>query len=281
MSSRFLPLMAALLAGAAYTQTARAQDESEATEAPAEGSEESQESPAAEEKPAATESEAAASDTSPVEKEGVTYQFVGLRYRGLVVPKFVLGLFADGGTTVYAHNFGPEFIIRKDNFEYNLSATYTSYAFDATPFKSSSDAEDAWELVESHIKVLYLGADFLWSHPFDQKLALNYGFGAALGIVWGDLNRVQAYQDANGEYQPCVGPNNPVTPEGYCGNDNDHYGDYTEPSWTGGGSKPILTLWLAGQVGLRYKPHKNFQARLDAGIALGHVFFGLGADYGL
>jgi len=285
MRSYLVSLTAFLLSGLAYAQPAKAQDDTEnaveeaATEAPGEG--EATEAKPDEGDAKGAESDAAANAaSSPVEEKGVTYRFVGLRYRGLIVPQFMESAFgADGGATVYANNFGPEFIIRKDNFEYNISLTYTSYAFDATPFKAKSDGEDAWELVTSEIKVIYLGVDFLWSHPFNEKFALNYGMGAALGIVFGDLHRVQAYQDANGAYQPCVAPGNP--PGFYCGNDNDHYGDYTEPSWADGGSKPIVFPWLAGQIGLRFKPHKNFQAHLDAGIAVGHVFFGLGADYGL
>jgi hypothetical protein len=287
MRASFVSLLAFLSLGLAYVHPAMAQDEKEETEegAAAEGDAESSEEPAAE-TDAADDSKGAVSDakadalTSPKEDKGVTYRFVGLRYRGLIVPKFMQSLFgADGGTTVYAHNIGPEFVIRKDNFEYDFSLTYTSYAFDPTPFKAATDGEDAWELVESHIKVLYLGADFLWSKPLNEQWALNYGVGAGLGIVWGDLKRVQAYKDANGDYQPCVAEGNPNP--AYCGGDNDHYGDYTEPSWADGGSKPIVFPWLAVQAGVRFKPHRNVQARLDAGIAVGHVFFGLAADYGL
>ena len=36
-----------------------------------------------------------------------------LRYRGIIVPKFMMNLFGDGGATVYVHAFGPEFAIRK------------------------------------------------------------------------------------------------------------------------------------------------------------------------
>jgi hypothetical protein len=39
--------------------------------------------------------------------------------------------------------------------------------------------------------------------------------------------------------------------------------------------------WLALQTGIRYKPHRNFAARLDLGVGTSGFFFGLGADYGL
>jgi hypothetical protein len=56
---------------------------------------------------------------------------------------------------------------------------------------------------------------------------------------------------------------------------------YEEPSWSGGGDKPLIMPWLALQMGLRIKPHRRFVGRLDFGIGIGQVFFGIGADYGL
>jgi hypothetical protein len=222
---------------------------------------------------------------SPVELPGKTYRAVGLRYRAVIVPKFMMNLFGDGGRTVLANGFGPEFTIRKDAFEYDFAAWYTSYAMDPTPFKASSDGAQAWEIVESHVKVLYLTADFLWSHDLAPEFAFNYGLGAGLGIVWGDLLRTQAYPGPGADnstgagYKACPSPG--FDSGGFCGTDNDHYGGYKEASWSGGGSKPIVFPWLVLQTGFRYKPHKNFIARFDAGFGTSGFFLGLGADYGL
>ena len=69
---------------------------------------------------------------------------------------------------------------------------------------------------------------------------------------------------------------------GFCGGDNNHYGNFTEPSWADGGSKPIVFPWLSVQTGLRYKPAKQFILRLDVGWnLLNGPFFGLAANYGL
>src|SRR5450432_696129 len=224
--------------------------------------------------------------SSPIEETGKTYRSVGLRYRAVIVPKFMMNLFGDGGRTVLANGFGPEFGIRKDAFEYDFAAWYTSYAMDPTPFKASSDGADAWEIVESHVKVLYVTADFLWSHDLAPEFAFNYGLGAGFGFVWGDLLRTQAYPGPGADtstgagFQPCAAPGNSAVGN-YCGNDNNHYAGYTEPSWSGGGSKPIIFPWLVLQTGFRYKPHRNFIARLDAGFGTSGFFLGLGADYGL
>ncbi len=289
MRARFLLPAAVIFSGLAYVHPATAAEDSEAaageetTDTVATDSD-TEDKPEGESDAAVANAAAAEADelSSPIEREGKSYMFVGLRYRGIIVPKFMFGVFgADGGTTVYANSFGPEFAIRKDNFEYNFAVTYTGYGMDPTPIKSSSDPEDAWEIVESNIKVLYLTADFLWSHDFSPEVAVNYGIGAGFGFVWGDLIREQAYPDPNGPggYSPCVAVGNP-NPQ-YCTGDNDHYNNYSEPSWADGGSKPIIMPWLAFQTGLRYKPHRNFVGRLDVGIGLGQFFFGVGADYGL
>ncbi|MEP7050440.1 MAG: hypothetical protein ABJB12_08820, partial [Pseudomonadota bacterium] len=203
-------------------------------------------------------------------------------YRGVIVPKFMMNLFGDGGTSVYVNGIGPEFTIRKNAFEYGFSTWFASYAMDPTPFKSKSDGADAWELVSSQIKVLYLTADFLWSHDLAPEFALNYGLGAGFGFVWGDLKRQQATPGAananpsTGEgYVACTGPTN----VGNCV-EGKHY-NYNEASWANGGSKPVVFPWLVLQTGLRYKPHRNFIARLDAGFGTSGFFLGLGLDYGL
>ena len=232
-----------------------------------------------------------ASGDSAVELPGKTYRFIGARYRAILVPKFMMNLFGDGGRTVLVHSGGPEFAIRKDGFEYNFGLWFANYAMEETPFKASSDGENAWEIVKSEIKVIYLTADFLWSQEFSPEFALNYGGGAGFGVVFGDLFRNQSVPPgANPQagdpykYEKCEGPTvdqNPDPNNGYCGDDNEHYGDYTEPSWADGGSKPIIFPWLALQTGLRWKPARSFVLRFDTGFGTSGFFFGLGADYGL
>jgi hypothetical protein len=232
-----------------------------------------------------TKDQGSDADTSPEEKKGKSYYFVGLRARAVVIPTFIIEAFGDGGKTVMGPSIGPEFGIRKDNFEYDFAITYTAYPMDWTPFKAPTDQDIAMELVKSEIKVLYFTADFLWSHQFSPVVGLMYGGSAGLGAVWGPLYRVQAYRDGAGAWRHCVAPNNPPT-GGYCAPDpqhgtDQHFGDYQEPSWFGGGDKPAIMPWLALQMGLRIKPHRRFVGRLDFGIGIGQIFFGLGADYGL
>jgi hypothetical protein len=97
---------------------------------------------------------------SPFEKQDKAYYFVGARFRYVIVPKFYMNIFGDGGATVGVPAFGPEFTVRKNGFEYVISAMYASYAMDPTPFKAKTDDNDAWEIVDTNLKTLYLMSDF-------------------------------------------------------------------------------------------------------------------------
>jgi hypothetical protein len=219
-------------------------------------------------------------ETSSVkELKGQSYKFVGVRYRMVVIPQFI-----HGGATALVQQPGLEFGIREDGFEYSLFGMLGFYGLKDTAFKGKTDPSPAWEIVKPDFKILYIGSDFMWSTPeFAPGLSVHYGAGVGIGIVFGGLARTQAYPTGGnvndpGAYtkcpdirQPGVLNPNPV----YCTNENNHYGSYSE-----GSPSPIFP-WIAGQIGLRYKVHKNFVLRLDAGIMVPGAFFGIGADYGI
>jgi hypothetical protein len=236
----------------------------------------------------------AASSRSVVEEPGKSYYTVGLRFRGLFIPSFMIHAFGEGGSNVFAPSFGPEFGIRRDGFEYVFGINYSSYVMTHQPFKAPSDPEEAMELVDAHLKVLYFTADFQWSKDLSPNVAWTYGGGAGLGFVWGPLYRSQAYPSTSAEngWDYCTGPapaGAPPPQSVYCQPDPDiaaagdpqHWKGYEEPSWADGGSKPLLFPWIALQTGLRIKPDPKFVARLDVGIGFGQLWFGVGADYGL
>jgi hypothetical protein len=240
------------------------------------------------------------------EEQGQTYRFVGARFRYMYVPKFVLNLFADGGTGFGVPMPGIEYGTRRNGFEWVFALSYASLAFDTTAYKSKSDGDDAWELVSSNLKAVYLTSEAFWSEPIDRQLSFVYGFGGGLGVLFGgDLSRQQARPldpndpgDPSG-WAPCAGPGglvhkgtNPATgqpwpapqqqPGYYCDDTNDHYGGYTEPGWLHGGSKPLLLPWASVATGLRWKPARELASRLDVGWnLLGGPFFGLSGTYGL
>ena len=220
-----------------------------------------------------------------------SYYFVNLRFRNIIVPKFMINIFADGGATVNAFTFGPELTRRKDGTEFDIALSYADYSMDPFLFKGSSDGDEAWEIVSSSMKVLYLTIDLLYDIPIDTKGRFSFliGGGVGLGGVLGDLRRNQIFPNdpANldrenpSKWTKCAGPGD--TRGGvYCDSSNEHYGSYTEPSWANGGSKPFIFPWISlPQLSFRYKPIKQLQTRADVGFSLTGFFFGLSAGYGL
>jgi hypothetical protein len=266
------------------------EEEKPAEEAPAAASDEGEKKDEEAPKEAAPADEASGK-RSLVEEKDKSYYTAGLRFRGLFIPKFMIEAFGDGGTGVFAPSFGPEFGIRRNGFEYVFAINYTSYVMTHQPFKAPSDPQEAMELVDAHLKVLYFTADFQWSTQLSPAVAWTYGGGAGLGIVWGPLYRVQAYPSStaqNGwDYCPGIATTaSPPIQQQYCQydpehGDKQHFGDYQEPSWANGGSKPIIFPWLALQTGLRIKADPKFIARFDVGLGFGQLWFGVGADYGI
>jgi hypothetical protein len=229
------------------------------------------------------------------EKPGKSYFFVGMRYRGNIIPAFMLHMFVDEGRTIYTNMFGVEFEIRKDNFSLIPALSYHELGTDDILFrqKNTKDEPQNYSVVNSSMKVVYASVDLLWSAKISKNFDFEYGAGFGLGAVFGDLQNNWVQLDTNGPLAgsngnhysrcPAVGP-----PQTGCNrvdhqnSDVDKVGSYTEPSWFGGGSKPVVFPWISvPQLGLRYKPIKNFVARLGVGFALTGFWFGLSGQYGL
>lgn len=235
----------------------------------------------------------------PREKPGRTYYFIGARWRQNYLPKFMLNLFVSGGPSkVWVPAFGLEGTMRRDGFDTTVYLTYSDWGMDPFAFKGKDEAPNAWEVVESRLKLISVGVDLLWGSDINPSFAFQYGITAGLSAVIGDLRRVQGYvpagQDAENadNVQPCNGERNPPSPQNYCGNENDHYPSggnaanrdswYTEPSWFNGGKKPNIYASFGPQIGIRFKPVKEFVGRLQVGwdLFIG-PFFGINGSYGL
>ena len=246
----------------------------------------------------------------PAEQPGKSYKFIGLRFRNVIIPKFMINIFADGGATVNAFTFGPEFTTRKDHIEFNIALSYADYSMDTFMFKGKSDGKEAFEKVSSTMKLIYLTFDILYEVPIDTKGRFAFLFGGGIGLapVFGNLYRNQAYPIDPGNPDPddprawgdCTGAGSPTVTQGlgpgkqYCDNDNKHFvaggkkhedhadGSYNESSWINGGSKPSIFPWISlPQLSLRIKPVKQFETRVDLGFSITGFFFGMNAGYAL
>jgi hypothetical protein len=152
------------------------------------------------------------------------------------------------------------------------------------------------------VQAIYLGLDELWSYPLDDKhhWDFEYGFGVGLGIIFGNLYNDWVYGNPNGNLVAGSGIQTPAGSNGHfseCQTVNDgmgcapsdhqnattnKVGGYVEPSWFNGGSVPVIfpNIWVP-ELGLRWKPVKEFEMRLQTGFSLTGFWFGISGDYGL
>jgi hypothetical protein len=234
-----------------------------------------------------------ASSNDPREDPLKRYYFLGLRVRDIVVPQFMLEIFATGGSTGNAWMIGPELTTRKDRTEVDISLMYADYGYGPAMLKGKDDGDIAYEIVTSDLKIAYLTFDLLIDVPLDDKGMFSFliGGGIGVGIVAGDLYRVQAYPSDGGapdpkdpkKWTPCTGAGDGFG--GYCDNGNSNYETggrhFSEPSWIDGGSKPVVFPWLSiPQLSFRAKPIKQLQIRADVGFSISGFFFGLSSGYG-
>jgi hypothetical protein len=242
-----------------------------------------------------TPPEAVPQATDTKEDPSKTYYFVGLRYRGDVIPQFLVNAFVNGGGTFYSNMVAAELDIRKDSHTIMPWLAFANYGFGNTLFENNGNGTGPgfagnWTVVNSGLSAIYVGMDELWSTSLDEAhhWDFEYGFGFGLGVVFGSLGNnwvhtLTGTQISPSNYALCQTVNDGT---GCALADHQNattakVGGYQESAGLLG-PKPILFPYLAiPQVGLRWKPVKQFEARLNVGFSLTGFFFSLGADYGL
>lgn len=242
-------------------------------------------------KPKPVEEKLAPNDAK--ELPGHNYYFIGARARFTRLPQFLLNMFVSGGPPgVWIPSYGIEGTMRRDGFDTTLYLTYADWSMtDGKPFafKGKDEKNVAWEMVTSNLKLMNLGVDLQWGTDFNKNFAFQYGITTGIALVFGDLKRVQARPKSGVTMDPNAKDGSPgdlekcATPGGaFCGGDNNHYGDYTEPSWFSGGKRPNIYASFGPQIGVRFKPGRPFMARLNIGWDIFQgPFFGLNGSYGL
>jgi len=237
--------------------------------------------------------------TATNEKAGQKYYFVGLRYRATIIPQFMVNLFVNEGATFVSHSIGAELDMRKDGQSTIPWIAYQTFGFGDTLFEQKNGSPPAdqasnWSVVNSGLSALFLGLDELWSVPMDgdHHWDFEYGFGVGVGVVFGSLQNNWVYDSANGplvtgsgrHFAECQSQTSgPSCPIGAHQNATiAKVGGYTEPNWFNGGSVPVIFPHIAiPALGIRWKPVKQFEMRLNTGFSLTGFFFGISGDYGL
>ncbi len=245
----------------------------------------------------ATAPPSSADPHDPYEEPGKRYLFIGARYRGVVVPQFLLNAFVNEGKTIYSNTVGIEMDIRKDGFSLVPALSYSELGTGGYVLfhqkGSPTNVPGNYSVVSSELKTVFASLDILWSARLNRVLDFEYGLGVGLGALFGDLYTNWVYPDANGnipsqdtnqKFSICTAedPSKPgCNKRDHQNTDTARVNNYSEPGWFSGGSKPSMYLWLTPQVGLRIKPAKEFEARLGLGFSVTGPWFGLSGAYGL
>ncbi|MEO5727393.1 MAG: hypothetical protein ABI134_15915, partial [Byssovorax sp.] len=219
--------------------------------------------------------------------------WLGVRYRGVVIPKFLMNAFADGGRSLAVPGGGLTLTVPTASVDVIISLGYFSYRMADAPFKGKGTPDTEWELISSNLQALTASVDLMWRIPLDEKKAWTFRVGGGIGAGWmflGDMSRTQAYP-ADGKvgdpytYLPCKGPNNPRGTFRYCNTldkDASRYPGYTEPSWFNHGVRPLIYPWLVlPEIGLTWKPTPRVAIDLETGISLSGLLTSLGIRFAL
>jgi hypothetical protein len=236
------------------------------------------------------------------------YLFLGVHYRGTIIPQAFENIFVNDGATIWSNAVGVELDIRKGGQSTIPWIEYDNYHTGNILFfqKGVADVPNNYSVVQSNLQAVYLGLDERWSvNLVPDKLDYEYGFGVGIGFVFGSLKNDWVYQSTNTTgplkgsngtiYSECLnqdqtpgGDFNPNTVQSCAAgnhtnsNGQAHVAGHTEPNWFNGGSVPALFPHISiVPVSLRYKPLKVLEMRFSIGLQLTGVMFNFGADYGL
>lgn len=227
---------------------------------------------------------------SPPSREPRNY--LGVNYRGYLVPGFLVNIFGEGGRTFIAPGAGLAFTRTSGAFDLTFSVDYMSLSMGPTPFKPYDTPDTEYEILQSDLASLHATLELHWNMPLDKKERIRLRIGGGLGfgvMAFGNLYRTQAYPTSfvPGDpysYQACLGPNNPGGSFRYCNEldkDADHYAGYAEPSWFNGGVRPTIYPWIAlPMVGLSFRPTSRIAIDVDIAPAVAGLLTSVGARVG-
>jgi hypothetical protein len=237
----------------------------------------------------------------PTEHENTDYFSAGAIFRGIIIPDFMQRLFVDyrGGTPINA-GMGAYFNWRRNGF--NVIAEVWYAGFQNEGYYHGLGADDTeMEQIQSHLGAVFGNFVFGWAFTVTNWFAIELGLGLGFGGMVGNMYRQEAYPSGGG-YAACTGPGapnpsyceptletrNPDT--GRLDGTRVHGGTYQQngganngpsPFYFGDGGVPPMFFWIdLPRIGLRFRPIRQIQIRLDGGYNLYGFNFGGSIGYG-
>ncbi len=199
------------------------------------------------------------------ENKGQGYHSIGMRLRWIFIPKWFITMF---GVDVTAKSMprplisnvgiGAEYTYRKDNFDITAALWWVGLGWDGgISFKQKNEEPESWEVVTNSLSAILLTADFIWSTPIRDWVAITYGVGLGFGFSIGEIVRNEATV-ASGGIEGCIGPGNPN--DSGCMGD----GEFNETY-----DKIKVVPWINMLIGARFKPHEHVALYVDGGFGMG------------
>lgn len=216
---------------------------------------------------------------------------IGGRTRLVIVPKFAVNWFGEGGKTFLVPGGALSFSRKSPSLELRFSLAYASYAISDTPYLPKGGSLTDYEIISSDLMSLGATAEAFWTLPLNKSRSLRFLMGGGIGIGWffgGDLYRSQAYEKerpgGGTAWARCIGPDEPAGTYEYCNAfdiDKDRYGNYAEPTWFDGGARPVIYPWVAlPVVGLAWQLGP-MSLQLEGALTISGFETALGLDWEL
>lgn len=204
--------------------------------------------------------------------------WLGLRYRGTLVPDVWMNIVGEGGTTTYEPAVEVFLVASVGMLDIVPWVSYQALLLPEMPWKPHDTPNTEWEIVESDLHALMVGLDLAFQVPLDDAGTVSMSLGMGLGVGWaafGGLYRTQAYPTGNEDdpavYKKCNGPNDPPGQFRFCNQldkDIERYGG-ADRAWGDGGARPLFFPWVKlPALGLGIRPTEGFMIDLETGWSI-------------
>jgi hypothetical protein len=199
--------------------------------------------------------------------------YVGPWFRLLIVPSFALDIFLDHSPTIVTPGFGLSATMRRKSVSFAFGLGYTSYHFE-DPFLAKGDPVLDTEWVDSSLSLVHATSSILWPIKLSKAFTFEYGIGADVGIVLGEMRRTEAYGLTRGRWAPCANPGNPDP--NFCESSSVPYdesgGHYDEEEKR---IPPVAILPMVPHLALRWRPEKHWAVKLEGAYGILQLWAGL------
>lgn len=190
---------------------------------------------------------------------------VGLRLRYVGVPKGLIELFLEEAPSgVASPGVGVDFVRRKGDFEFSIGLEYENLSPDDGYYVENGGSPQepgTTDYVEfDGFGWVTLDAAFVFHKPLTDVIALRYGGGFGLGVLFGEIRETDAVCDGPNAQTDCM----PITSGG---------GQIDE-------KQDIPPVFPVVNIlgGLQYRPVDNLLINLEGGVRT-VLYAGLSAQY--